>query len=77
MQVSSVQYVSDARDNTTGVVIPIEQWRRIQPLLQQQLEPTRTAGDTLDNFTGSVAAPHDWAAEHDHYLYGTPKHDAI
>jgi hypothetical protein len=27
----------------------------------------------LEDLTGSVEAPSDWAAEHDHYLYGTPK----
>jgi hypothetical protein len=28
----------------------------------------------LDRHTGSVEAPPDWSSEHDHYLYGTPKH---
>ena len=27
----------------------------------------------LENLTGTVEAPADWAAEHDHYLYRTPK----
>jgi hypothetical protein len=27
----------------------------------------------LEALAGSVEAPADWAAEHDHYLYGTPK----
>ncbi|HZO88958.1 MAG TPA: antitoxin family protein [Chthonomonadaceae bacterium] len=27
----------------------------------------------LGNLTGSIEAPADWASEHDHYLYGTPK----
>jgi len=34
------------------------------------------AGDVwevLDALTGSVSAPVDWSAEHDHYLYGTEK----
>ena len=31
------------------------------------------AWDILERLTGSVDAPEDWAAEHDHYLYGTPK----
>jgi hypothetical protein len=29
--------------------------------------------DAISNLVGSVEAPTDWAAEHDHYLYGTPK----
>ncbi len=31
------------------------------------------AWDALDAMTGCMEAPHDWAMEHDHYLYGTPK----
>ena len=27
----------------------------------------------LKKHAGSVSAPADWAEEHDHYLYGTPK----
>ncbi|RPJ54902.1 MAG: hypothetical protein EHM23_27855 [Acidobacteria bacterium] len=27
----------------------------------------------LESLIGTVDAPPDWAAEHDHYLYGTPK----
>ncbi len=30
--------------------------------------------DTLESQIGALEAPQDWAAEHDHYLYGTPKH---
>ena len=31
------------------------------------------AWDVLESMTGAIDAPEDWAAEHDHYLYGTPK----
>lgn len=32
--------------------------------------------DVLEACVGTVDAPADWSAEHDHYLYGTPKrHD--
>lgn len=34
---------------------------------------TESAWDVLDDMTGSIEAPSDWAKEHDHYLYGTPK----
>ncbi|MBN3868894.1 MAG: hypothetical protein V7L00_10245 [Nostoc sp.] len=30
--------------------------------------------DVLEDLTGTVDAPEDWASQHDHYLYGTPKH---
>jgi len=32
------------------------------------------AWDVLDSQVGSVEGPEDWAREHDHYLYGAPKH---
>lgn len=32
------------------------------------------AWDVLDGATGSIEAPPDWSAQHDHYIYGTPKH---
>lgn len=38
----------------------------------QQLEDD--AWDVLESMIGTVEAPSDWSAEHDHYLYGTPKH---
>ncbi len=31
------------------------------------------AWDVLEELTGTITAPEDWAVEHDHYLYGTPK----
>jgi hypothetical protein len=33
----------------------------------------KNAWDVLEEWTGTVEAPEDWSAEHDHYLYGTPK----
>jgi hypothetical protein len=32
------------------------------------------AWDVLEAMTGTIEAPSDWSSEHDHYLYGTPKH---
>ncbi len=31
------------------------------------------AWDVLEALAGTLDAPPDWASEHDHYLYGTPK----
>ena len=34
------------------------------------------AGDALallEKLAGTIEGPEDWADEHDHYLYGTPK----
>jgi hypothetical protein len=35
--------------------------------------PDASAWDVMESLIGSVDAPEDWASEHDHYLYGTPK----
>jgi hypothetical protein len=43
-------------------------------LRQQHLQPPRNAWDVLESLAGTVEAPADWSAEHDHYLYGIPKH---
>ena len=45
----------------------------IESLRQQHLQDSGNAWDILESLTGTVEAPSDWAAEHDHYLYGTPK----
>ena len=34
---------------------------------------SESAWDVLHQLAGTVEGPGDWAAEHDHYLYGTPK----
>ena len=36
-------------------------------------EPQRSAWEILRELKGAVEGPEDWAAEADHYLYGTPK----
>ena len=38
-------------------------------------ETTENSWDILEGMIGTVEAPPDWSKEHDHYLYGTPKHD--
>lgn len=43
------------------------------PQITQTTSATTDAWDVLETLTGSVEAPTDWALEHNHYLYGTPK----
>ena len=78
MEFSAIQYVANQQGHTTGVLIPIEVWREIQAKLaaNDQLLQT-TVWDVLDGLAGSIAASPDWANEHDHYLYGTPKRAAL
>jgi hypothetical protein len=35
--------------------------------------PVEDAWDGLERLSGTIEGPADWSAEHDHYLYGTPK----
>ena len=32
-----------------------------------------TGWDAIEALAGTVEGPEDWAAEHDHYIHGTPK----
>ncbi|WP_448574435.1 hypothetical protein [Trichothermofontia sp.] len=43
-------------------------------LRQHHQQPPVDAWDVLESLTGTLEAPSDWSAEHDHYLYGTPKY---
>lgn len=43
-------------------------------LRQQQPVAPSNAWELLESLTGTREAPTDWSAEHDHYLYETPKH---
>lgn len=45
---------------------------RAEPLDAEHLAAKDDALAVLEKLVGSVEAPSDWAAEHDHYLYGTP-----
>lgn len=76
VNVSAIQYVADQHGETTGVFIPIDVWRNIQEQLAVN-DPSGqpTVWDVLDSLAGSIDAPADWAQEHDHYLYGTPKRE--
>ncbi len=52
---------------------PNTRYRISIELPSPQENSSRNAWDELEAMTGSVEAPQDWAQEHDHYLYGTPK----
>jgi hypothetical protein len=53
----------------------LEPDKRYLITIQSEL-PSVTEGDAwdiLEALTGTLEALDDWAGEHDHYLYGTPK----
>lgn len=42
-------------------------------LRQQHIQSSDNAWDVLESLTGTIEARANWSAEHDHYLYDTPK----
>lgn len=52
---------------------------RVEIVVPHSVEPVevvRPSGSFVDDvrdLIGSVEGPADWAAEHDHYIHGTPK----
>ncbi|HST62325.1 MAG TPA: hypothetical protein VLK84_26715 [Longimicrobium sp.] len=51
----------------------VEVTLRTEPSTEEQPAPEADALGVLEKLMGTVQAPSDWAAQHDHYLYGTPK----
>ncbi|MGI8538592.1 MAG: hypothetical protein ACR2N0_02260 [Rubrobacteraceae bacterium] len=50
----------------------LEQESAVEPEREQAV-PAGDAWEILRSLTGALEMPPDWASEHDHYLYGTPK----
>lgn len=53
--------------------LELDKQYRITITPTDMLDEAGDAWDVLDALAGTVDAPSDWAAEHDHYLYGTEK----
>lgn len=64
-----VEQVNDLPDNLQQQVLTF-----VLTLRQEQAQKSDNAWDVLESLIGTVEAPADWSAEHDHYLYDTPKH---
>ncbi len=55
---------------------PIEMRPNTRYLIRYEELPSASPGSIWDFFqeiAGTVEGPSDWAAEHDHYIHGTPK----
>jgi hypothetical protein len=58
----------------------VEELRQLEPegvgeLSEEHDRPLPEGGvwELLEHVAGTIEMPADWASEHDHYLYGTPK----
>ena len=59
-----VQFLWQRKTFTTTNVVP-----------EQAVAPVAdNAWGLLETCSGTIQAPADWSSEHNHYLYGTPKH---
>jgi hypothetical protein len=61
-------------EQVNNLPVPLQQQVLAFILTLNQHQKTANAWDVLELQTGTIEAPSDWSIEHDHYLYGTPKH---
>lgn len=54
--------------------LPLDLYANTPPTSQLTFPVSADAWDVLESLIGTIDGPPDWASEHDHYLYGTPKH---
>ena len=54
-------------------MIQFLRFKNTPPLEPKSSEPAQDVWHFLAEETGTIQAPVDWAINHDHYLYGTPK----
>ncbi len=76
-----IELASDLPPGTHKAVLVVEeatsgQTEKSDAELTQALTDKKNAWTVLREQAGSVEMPEDWAKEHDHYLYGTPKQQA-
>ncbi len=55
-----------------GTEVSVRAVGETRPLSQPQSDPG-SVWDRLRRLAGTVEGPSDWAANHDHYIHGTPK----
>jgi hypothetical protein len=61
-------------DQIVGTLQHMEPEAAREPRVESEVAlPDGGVWDLLERTAGTVEMPADWASEHDHYLYGTPK----
>jgi hypothetical protein len=71
----TITVIFDGENLKPSVPEDLEPDRSYQVTIEE-LPPQPAAGDAwseLSALAGTIEAPPDWAAQHDHYLYGSPK----
>jgi len=67
-------------NNTIRLPVPVPDGTQVEVVLPTDASPGEPESrgsffDTMRDLVGSVEGPADWAAEHDHYIHGTPKRE--
>jgi len=61
-------------NGTIKLPVYVPDGTRVEVMLPDQVASEEEgAMDWLKKFAGSIEGPEDFAAEHDHYIHGTPK----
>lgn len=61
-------------NGTIKLPIQVPDGTRVEVMLPEEVESGEpNALEWLKKFAGRVDGPEDFAAEHDHYIHGTPK----
>ena len=56
--------------------VDLEPNTRYEIIISKKISQSADLWDFLEEVAGIITdGPEDWSAEHDHYLYGTPKRD--
>ena len=56
-----------------AVVLHVQRAAELPAVSSNSTNGQDDAWAVLKKMTGTVEGPADWSAQHDHYLYGTPK----
>ncbi len=63
-------------NDTIKLPVHVPDGTRVEIVLKTEVQAESPAGsffDSMRELIGSVEGPEDWAAEHDHYIHGTPQ----
>jgi hypothetical protein len=75
---SSDSFAFRQEDQLTNMPYGIQNPNALDVVLPQLAKMERkTAWEVLESLIGTIEAPGDWASEHNHYLYGTPRRNTI
>jgi hypothetical protein len=79
--IPTVSITAIVQDNTIKLPVQVPDGTQVEVVLPTEtpvgeFKSTGSFFDSIRDLVGSVEGPTDWAAEHDHYIHGTPKRGA-